>query len=74
MIRLMRIFLFAIIFFLRGSCANAQLAVIDSLKHQLDIAKEDTSKLELLIQAYGGEIRVETKETEYTRFIITLPV
>jgi len=46
----MRIFLLAIIFFLRGSFANAQLAFIDSLKHQLDIAKEDTNKLELLIR------------------------
>jgi len=27
-----------------------------------------------IIKACGGEIRVETKETEYTRFIITLPV
>ena len=27
-----------------------------------------------IIKAHGGEIRVETKETDYTRFIITLPV
>jgi two-component system, NtrC family, sensor kinase len=27
-----------------------------------------------IIKAHGGEIRVETKETDYTRFIIILPV
>jgi signal transduction histidine kinase len=27
-----------------------------------------------IVKAHGGEIKVETKERDYTRFIITLPV
>jgi two-component system, NtrC family, sensor kinase len=44
----MKLFLFALLFFWKVDFTIAQSAIIDSLKHELNIAKEDTNKVNLL--------------------------
>lgn len=48
-------------------------AILESYFRSCSSHKSYKIRVEIIIKAHGGEIKVETKEGEYTNFIILLP-